>query len=1035
MKFKNNKLIRSMLMIGFFISSISIGYAQERVVSGTIIDENKLPIIGAIITVEGTSLGTNTDIDGKFSIKVTKGDKLKISFLGYIAQEVIINDNTSINIQLKEDNEILEEVVVIGYGTRAKGAITGSISKIGEEIFESRPISNTMDALQGAMPGVTITRSSGQPGNEGFAMQIRGSSSINGNKPLVLIDGVPGDLNIINPNDIADVTVLKDAAASIYGARAADGVLMITTKKGKSGDIVVAYSFNLGIKTPHFLKKMANTRQLAEMFDEGMRNVGQPGLPQNIFDKINIGAAPDINGGWMKYLENYPGFFGYTDWTKEIYGNSIQQMHNLSLSGGGEKNSFLTSVGYERNEGTFNYGENYSERYNLRLNYDYNLWNTIKLESRTTFDHLSTVEPSMLWGALGSVSRIWSYLPVRTPSGNYYKYQGYQNPASSLEEGGTSESKFSNVATNFKVNIDLIGSLKLVGQASVDLAFWRKKSIYKKFKAYNWDDSVNGLYNDPNSAQYENSYSVFSTYTSYIDYNKTFSKHGVNVMIGGSHERYDTDYQNVWGKNFSNNYLFTLNLSDKTKLEYTKDFGGNASDNAITSFFGRLGYNYNHKLYIDVTLRKDGSSKFIAHKRWSTIYPAISSSFRAMDNIKLRVSWGRSGNQEINFGNYDYIPLLYIYGNYPLGSPNVGLEGAESGIASAERSWETIETSNVGIDFSFFKSKLIGSLDLFVKKNNNMLVHVERPAIFGGTAPTSNDGKLETKGWELSLGWADKIKDFGYSLSFQISDSKNKLVELKGADAYNEGIVWTRQGYSMNSIFGYQFDGIIQNQQQLDDYLKLDGVPSNLGIGDAMYSDIDGDGKITPYGDPEKGTSGDMKYLGNKFPRYTYSSNINLTYKGFDLSIILQGIGKRSTIRTGDFSQPYFWVWHQPLEYFYEKNWTKDNSNAKYPRIVPGGVGYDNIRDWNGRISNNRIDNVSYLRLKLITLGYNLPKYLCDKIKTNNIRVYISGKDLLTFSKGTWNNSFDPEEDRSDWQSEVNYPFSKVLSFGIDIKF
>lgn len=1043
---KDRRISKLIVLMMLFIASICTVQAQTGNISGNIVDEQNEPVVGATIAVKGTTKGTSSDVDGNFSIEASKGSTLVISLLGYIKQEVTVGDNKNLNIQLREDNKLLDEVVVIGYGTRAKGALTGSISKVGEKTFESKPITNTMDALQGAMPGVTITRTSGQPGNEGFAMQIRGNSSINGNKPLVLIDGVPGDMNVLNPNDIADVTVLKDAAASIYGARAADGVLMITTKKGKSGKIGVNYSFNYGIKTPHYLKKMVNTHQLAEMYDEGMRNMGQPGLSQDVFDKINSGAAPDPNGGWMKYLENFPGFYGYTDWSKEIYGNSIQQMHNLTVSGGGENNAFLVSAGYEKNNGTFNYGENYSERYNLRLNNDFTVLKRLKFEVRTTFDHLNTVEPSMLWGALSGVSRTWSYMPLRTPGGHFYKYQGYQNPAASLEEGGTAKSKYSKFASNFKASIDIVDGLKWVGQASVDLSFWRKSTIYKKFPTYNWDDSQKELINDPNAAGYENSYSLFNTFTSYLDYNKTFGKHGINLMVGGSHERYDTEYQNIWGKNFTNNYLFTLNLSDKSKLEYTKDFGGSASDNAITSYFGRLGYNFNHRVFVDVTMRKDGSSKFASNKRWSTIYPAVSAGWniseesflketKIFDHLKLRASWGRSGNQEINFGNYDYIPLLYLYGNYPLGSPNVGLEGAESGIASSDRSWETIETSNIGVDFSFLKSRLNGSFDYFIKKNNNMLVHVERPAIFGGNAPTSNDGKLETKGWELTLRWADKVGDFRYAISASISDSKNKLIDLKGGDAYNEGIVWTREGYSLNSIFGYQFDGMIQNQQQLDEYKKLEGVPSNIGIGDAMYRDLDGDGKITAFGDPDKGTKGDMQYLGNKFPRYTYSSNIDLSYKGFDLSMMLQGVGERKTIRTGDFAQPYFWVWHQPMEYFYGKNWTEDNPNAKYPRIVPGGIGYDNLRDWNGRISSNRVDNVAYLRLKQITLGYNLPQQLCNKIKMNGIRVYVSGKDLLTFSKGTWGNSFDPEEDRSDWQSEVVYPFSKVVSFGVDIKF
>lgn len=315
-----------------------------------------------------------------------------------------------------------------------------------------------------------------------------------------------------------------------------------------------------------------------------------------------------------------------------------------------------------------------------------------------------------------------------------------------------------------------------------------------------------------------------------------------------------------------------------------------------------------------------------------------------------------------------------------------------------------------------------------------MLVNDQLPATLGGSAPTQNIGKLETKGWDFSIAWNDKIGKVGYSVSAMLSDSKNKLVELKGNDAYGEGLIYARKGYSLNSYFGYQFDGIIQNEEQLTTYKQLGNVPSNLGIGDVMFRDVDGDGQITAFGDASKGTSGDMIYLGNLLPRYTYSSNINVSYKGFDLSIFLQGIGKRQGIRTGEFAYPFTSVWMQPLEYFYGKNWTPENPDAKYPRIVPGAVGFDGIRNWNWRYSSMRMNNLAYLRLKVVTLAYNLPQYLVSKAKMKNIRVYVSGQDLLTFSKDTWNKSFDPEEtwERSD---EQTYPFNSVISFGLDIKF
>jgi len=1043
-KGKSDSILPKLLF--FFMAFIPFQlFGQTMTITGKVVDASNLSLPGVHVQVEGTSTGTMTDREGNYQISAQKATVLVFSFIGMQTQRITIDDQEQINVSMQD--EILEEIIVVGYGTKPKGAITGSIVKVSEAQFQSKSITNAMDALQGVVAGVTITRSSGQPGSEGHALSIRGNSSINGNKPMVLIDGIPGDMNLLNPNDIADVTILKDASAAIYGARAADGVILITTKNGKLGKPTVSYSYNFGIKQPQFLKKMANTSQLAQMYDEGMTNIGQTGLSQEVFDRIDQQHEPDPNGGWMKYLENFPGFYTSNDWYDIVYGNTQQQIHSLNISGGTENTSYLFSVGYENNNGAFDYGTNYSNRYNIRMNYDFRLFNRVKIETRTTFDNSKTVEPSKLGEVLNLLSRRWSYLPIYNPQGEFYKYQGYANPVLLLTQGGESISKYSKFRTNLKAEMEIIEGLKMVGQASVDLSFWHKTSTNPTFNSYDWNGSVNSIDNNPNWAGYENSQDHFNTYIGYLDYNKTINLHHFNLMAGASYEQFDTEYQGVWGTNFSTNQLFTLNLADKTRLEYTDDFNGTASDNAMRSVFGRASYNFEKKLFVDLTFRKDASSKFAPEKRWSDLYPSIAAawtitehdfmnSLSFIDNLKLRLSWGQAGNQEINFGNYDYIPLLYTWGNYPLGSPNVGLQGAESAIASSDRSWETIQTSNIGLDLAFLNSRLTGSIDGFIKKNDNMLVGISVPATFGGTPPTGNYGKLKTTGWEVSLKWKDNIGNLQYSVSALLSDNKNELLALESSDSYGEGINWTREGYSLQSIFGYEFDGIIQNQQQLDAYKQLEGVPSNLAIGDAMYKDLDGDGKITAFGDPTLGTNGDMKYLGNLLPRYSYASNIQVIYKNFDLNIFLQGVGKRNTIRNGDFGQPFYWVWHQPMEYFYGKSWTPENTDAQYPRLIPGGVGYDNLRDWNWRTSSMRIINVGYLRLKDVTIGYNLPQNIANKIKASNLRVYVSGKDLFTFSKGSWEGSFDPEEEKyGSWLSENTYPFYRVFSLGLDVKF
>lgn len=1039
----SSRLLLPLISLLFFCNFL---VAQQNTVTGTVKDENSLPLEGVSITVKGKpTTGAITDARGNFSLDASANDILVFEFVGYAKQEIKVSGSTTLDITLQLQDTKLDEVVVIGYGTKLKGELTGAVSKVDNKAFETRPLTNTMNALQGALPGVTITRGSGRPGFENYSAQIRGASSVGGSRVLVLIDGIPGDLNLINPNDIAEVTVLKDAAASIYGARAADGVIIVTTKGGKKGKPTILYAGNYGIKKPQYLKRRTNTLQLAEMYDEGMRNVNQPGVTEEVFEKIRNNAEPDPTG-WLKYLENFPGFYQSHDWIDAVFGTGVQQMHNISISGGGDYNSYLFSAGYQRNEGVFKHGTNYSERYNLRMNYDFKISDRLNFETRTNFENQPTVSPTALGSILYFVNQMGSYVPIYNPHGQLYKYQGgFRNPIQYLKEAGTNRDDAYRLSTNLKGNLKILNDLLLVGQVGVIVDFIERKETRPTFAQHNWDGSNFDIVNVPNSALFTNARNVYRNYTGYLDYNKTIAgRHRINAMAGASREGKDYQNQSITGYNFASNEIFTLNLADRTKTQYA-NFSGGASDWALQSYFGRLSYSFDKKYLVDFTTRMDGSSKFAQNKRWSALFPSVAvawnlseedfmRSLHVFDNLKLRASWGQSGNQELSFGNYDYISLISISGNYPMGIPNVGLPGAVSSIASQSRTWETIEARNLGVDFAVLGGRLSGTFDYYIKSNKNMLVNDQLPATLGGAAPTQNIGRLETKGWDFSLGWNDQIGNFKYSISGMLSDAKNKLLELKGNDAYGEGLIYARKGYSLNSYFGYQFDGIIQNAEQLAAYKQLGNVPGNVGIGDVMYRDVDGDGKITAFGDASKGTQGDMVYLGNLLPRYMYSSNISLSYKGFDLGIFLQGIGKRQGIRTGEFAFPFTSVWMQPLEYFYGKNWTPDNPGARYPRIIPGAVGFDEIRNWNWRYSSMRMNNLAYLRLKVMTLSYNLPQTLVQRAKMQNVRVYVSGQDLFTFSKNTWNRSFDPEEtwERSD---EQTYPFTSVISFGLDIKF
>jgi len=972
---------------------------------------------------------------------------LVYSFIGYETQEAAVESKSNIDIRLAPSQKQLNEVVVVGYGTRTKLSTTGAIATVKSEVFENRPLNNAFDALQGNVAGMTITRASGQPGQQGYTLQVRGYSSINNIsqtvQPLILIDGIPGDLSTINPNDISQMSVLKDAAAAIYGARAANGVVLVTTKAGKKGTPAIDFTMNTGIKMPTYLRKIQNTSQYAEFQDEGLRNVGIAGFPQSVFDKIKANSPPDLDKGWNYRITNYPGFYGYTDWNKVIFKEAGQQLYNLSISGGSDNNNYLISFGYNKDNGNLRFGENASDRYNLRLNYKLNLRKNLTFDTRNSFESTLTQEPTMLENALQNVPRQLPYQPVYNQAGEFYGYQGYENPAQSLAEAGLRKYDLSRIKTNFKLDYSPFNGFTLTGQTAIQLDYFNDTRISRTFTRHNYAGGVQDIRNRPNEASYENKKTLYQLSQLFANYKKQLGQnHTLDVMVGTNFEKRVSEGQTTTGKNFPSNDIFTLNLADRTKTEFS-NFTGLWQDQSLASFFGRLSYSFQNKWVLDLSTRADGSSKFAPTKRWSAIFPSAAIAYNLseenfirnlniFDLLKLRVSWGRMGNQELSqLGLYDYIPLINLGGKYPLGSPNAGVPGATANPASSDRTWETIETKNIGIDWQVLNSRLSFSFDYFNKTNANMLVAIAAPAVFGASPPSSNQGKLVTKGFEASAAWRDRIQDFNYSISLQLSDSKNELVELKNSDNYQEGLNQVRQGYPIYSYFGYVYDGIIKTQTQLDSYKQLRGIPNNIAIGDVMYKDVDGDGELTTYGDKTKGLPGDMVYLGNLLPRYTYASNINLSYKQFDISLFLQGVGMRNIRYEGAIATPNTFFWPS-LEYYHGKTWTPERPDAKYPRYIPGNVGFDNLRSYDYRTSSLTMQNTAYLRFKTVTVGYNLPAAAARKIKMRSLRIYLSGQDMFTISKGTLGDNFDPEDG---FRNERTYPFNKIFSIGLNAKF
>lgn len=807
--------------------------AQPMKVSGTITDSSGNPLPGVTIALKGTSQGTISDKDGNYSLSYVPDNAVLVySFVGMRTQEITVAGKPVMNVTMDQETLGIEEVVAIGYGTKLKGELTGSVSKLNSDMIESRPVTGTMEALQGIVPGVTITRQNGKPGRQDYSLKIRGTSSINGNVPLVLIDGIPGDLNLINPDDIESLTVLKDAAAAIYGARAADGVILVTTKRGKKSDKpVVSYSYNFAFKEPSFLKNPTNTEHFVKMFNEANANDGDP---QTFSDEtLNRIAANDPGTGpgenWG--VESYPMFYQSHNWYRDIFQTSLRQTHTISVSGGTDYSKYMLSAGYLNDDGTISTGENFSDRYNLRMSMQSKLTKNIHLDVNIAYDDQIIKEPSQLDDAINNGLKVFTYVPYRNPDGRYYTYQGYENPFQELEEGGSRNTKNSMLSNNFKIDWEPVKGLVWTGQAAVNIGHYDDNAYYSTFYSYNWDNEEFGITrNSPNSAYYSDNSTIYKNFGTYLNYNTVIKKHSINLMAGASREKFNRKSKYMYGADFSSNEIFVLPLSDPKNLS-TGDYWDNNSW-ALLSYFGRASYSFNGKYYLDGTFRKDGSSKFSPDKRWSDIYPSISLAWKVSEEsffksvidekilslFKTRVSWGRSGNQDISaLGLFDYIQLISIGGQYPIDGSSVSKMASLNGIASPNRAWETIETKNLGFDLGLFNSKLTASFDIYRKKNDDMLVSVAYPSTLGASAPTSNAGTLLNKGWELAGNWSDHVRELKFNVGFVLNFNTNKLTDLQGQDSYDVGLTTARQGYSLNSYFGYKAS-VIRTQDELDAY-------------------------------------------------------------------------------------------------------------------------------------------------------------------------------------------------------------------------
>ncbi|MCG8308075.1 MAG: TonB-dependent receptor [Cytophagales bacterium] len=1038
-------------------SSIEI-IIQGRVITGKVTsseDNSGLP--GVNVIVQGTTTGSVTDIEGNYSVAVPDDNSVLVfSSVGYITEEISVGAQSVIDLAMVPDIKALNEIVVIGYGTKTKGTLTGSTFSVGEEVFESRPQTEVVNQLQGEIPGLLVLRGDGRVGREENNIQIRGITSRSDPGVLIIIDGIPqreanaNALNKLNPRDIQDITVLKDAQAAIYGARAAGGVILVTTKKGTSNRPRISYDGNFSWNVPGLRPEITDVREHMIMASEAFENDGN--FNHFFVDQTAAVTDPDFDINEGKVMPGPFGdtptmWLGHNDWMETMWGTALMQNHNLSVSGNSKKSNYFVSFGILDQQSMLQYGENKNLRYFARFKYDFDLIDELlNVGTNISLESQEIKEPENYDRVTGAIASAWTSMPLSTPEGRYYNFGGFTPPHAWAEAGGDRISQFYNTRAQFNATLTPMDGLSVVGRFSAAVDLRDDSALRKIIQFYNWDENPSIRSSDRTGAGSEYWRDTHMVADMFATYNRTFGgKHNTEFTIGASHEEIDNRYFSAGRDFLVSDQLRVLSLGDP-EFQFT---GESKSQYAISSFFARASYNFDSKYLIEASYRRDGSSRFAKDFRWGDFYGISggwvlsNESFLAnssfLSNLKIRASFGQLGNQN-NVGRFDHFSRINVpsrwgdgnlKGELPFGDPvspsRTQAANEASPLASENRTWETVNIYNLGIDFAILDSRLSGAVDFFIKNTEDILISQEFPSVLGIAPPTVNGGTIQTKGMEISLTWEDNIGEFNYFVRGLYSDDRNEVTSLEDAILPSFGFNEYVEGYSTGSYFGYEYGGLITDQSVLDEYKTIQGVPGNLRLGDVMWVDKDGDGVLeggTLYkeGDPE---SGDLVMLDNNRIRHQFSVTLGANWKGFDFSAMFTGVG-RWKVENNDSPLGGNW-WEQPWKYEYERTWHEDRPNATWPKMTSNG-GIDGW-NWTTSAAPFKLWNNAYVRLKNIQIGYTLPREVTDKIKMQNLRIYVSGSNLWeihNLPKGQ-----DPERPFAFDYS----PFPRLLSTGLNITF
>ncbi|MDO6438975.1 TonB-dependent receptor [Cyclobacterium sp. 1_MG-2023] len=993
----------------FEINSLVEIFRVDVTITGTVTDENGEPIPGATISLPGTTIGTATDLDGKYSLTVPEESELVFSFIGFESQRVMIGDRSIIDVTLVEATSSLDEVVVVGFGTQKRANVTGAVSTVSGEDLARRPVVNTASALQGTTPGLTIQNNGGAPGDESTSIRIRGVGTLNNSNPLILVDGVEQSLSTVEPTNIASITVLKDAASSaIYGSRAANGVILVTTKRGEEGEVKISYNNFVGWQNPNFFPEPTDPVTWMRLENEAQANVGaSPTYSETYIENVAAGTNP---------LE-YP----FADYEGGIFNpNAFQQRHSVSLSSGGKSGRIFASVNYSDTDGILQNFNN--KQVTMRINSDMYASDKLTIKTNLMYRNRGFSGPGFtgqrITQALLHINR---NIVMEYPDGTYDLVSGQWNARAMVQEGETSrvsDDVFGQLGFAYTINeaLSLEGNVTLNTESTDGFIF---QNSLAGMRNYVTGELVNvgGWFATSQLTESQDNQRELSQRL-YLNYDQTFDKHSIQGTAGYE-EIYNRFKQiTAYRDNFFSNDLRDINAGDVQNQRT----GGYSQEWRLRSFFGRANYSFDDRYMFQANVRYDGSSRFGEGKRWG-VFPSFSAGWRISEedflkdgslfsDLRLRGSWGQLGNQSI--GLYRYLNTYNLGTGYQFNN-NLVPGTAITSAGNPDITWETTTMSNIGLDMGFMDDRIEVIAEYFYKYTDDILIELPIPRTIGYDPPVQNAAAVSNKGWELAVnyhGSPASESGFQYSVGINFSDVVNKIEDLKGTGPFfpDKFTVWT-EGESINSLRGLKSPGIYKTQEDLDNYPAT--IFPTVTIGDIIYEDLNGDGVISQSLYP----AGDQYIMGNEDPRYEFGVRFNASYKGFDFSMFWQGVLRQQHSLDGALMEGPNYTNFIPVTMAREAYHPERNPNGTWPMVRSGNSA--NLME-----ADFWLQNTSYLRLKNFQLGYTIPQNVVA-----NFRVYVSGENMLTFTE---TELFDPETPRGRSQF---FPHSKLFSGGVNVTF